>query len=116
MRREVLAFVDQDQALLEAATANVVERFELQRHFAEDVIDAAMGVFVIHVQGFEVVGDGAQPRLHFFRFGAGQEADFLVQTLHAAGGNDAAITLADHGLLDRRGQRQNGFTGACGPR
>ncbi|MND74419.1 hypothetical protein D3C80_660100 [compost metagenome] len=68
------------------------------------------------MQGFEVVGDGAQPRLHFFRLGAGQEADFLVQALHAAGGDDAAITFADHGLLDRSGQRQDGFTRTRGTR
>ncbi len=71
-----------------------------------------MGVFVIHVQGFKVVGDGAQPRLHFFRFGAGQETDFLVQALHAARRDDPAVALADHGLLDRRRQGQDGFTGA----
>uniref|UniRef100_A0A1I7XWQ0 Nitrogenase iron protein n=1 Tax=Steinernema glaseri TaxID=37863 RepID=A0A1I7XWQ0_9BILA len=113
-RGEVLAFVDQDQALLEAATANVVERLELQRHALEDVLDAAMGVFVVHVQGFEVVGDRPQPGLHFFRFGARQEADFLVQPLHAAGGDDAPIALADHGLLDGCGQCQDGLARTCG--
>ncbi|MNE51481.1 hypothetical protein D3C80_1461130 [compost metagenome] len=66
------------------------------------------------MQGFEVVGDGAQPRLHFFRFGAGQETDLLVQTLHAASGDDSAIAFADHGLLDRSRQRQDGFTGTGG--
>ncbi|CRM96714.1 hypothetical protein [Pseudomonas sp. 22 E 5] len=73
-----------------------------------------MGVFVIHVQGFEVVGDRPQPRLHFFRLGAGQEADFLVQALHAAGGDNAAITLGHHGLLDGGGQREDGFPRASG--
>ena len=37
---------------VEAAAPDVVEGFELQRHFAEHVVDAAMGAFVIHVQGF----------------------------------------------------------------
>jgi len=64
VRGQVLAFIDQNQTLLEAATSNVVEGFELQRHLAEDVIDTAMGVFVIHVQRFEVIGDSAEPRLH----------------------------------------------------
>jgi len=70
-----------------------------------------MGVFVIHVQGFEVVGDRPEPRLHFFRFGAGQEANFLVQPLHGAGGDDAAIALGHHGLLDGGSQGEDSFTG-----
>ncbi len=73
-----------------------------------------MGVFVIHVQGFEVVGDRPQPRLHFFRFGAGQETDFLVQALHAAGGDDAAIAFGHHGLFDGGRQGQDGFARAGG--
>ena len=59
VRGEVLAFIDQDQALLEAAAPDLIEGFELHRHFSEDVIHTAMGIFVIHVQGFEVVGNGA---------------------------------------------------------
>ncbi|MNE75061.1 hypothetical protein D3C80_1711850 [compost metagenome] len=71
-----------------------------------------MGVFIIHVQRFEVVGDGPQPGLHFFCFGTRQEADLLIQPLHAAGGNDAPVALADHGLLNGRSQGQDSFTGA----
>ena len=114
VRGQVLAFVDQDQALLEAAAPDVVEGFELQRHFAEDVVDAAMGTLVVHVQRFEVVGNRTQPRFHFFRFGAGQEADLLVEALHAAGGDDAPVALADHGLFDGGGQGQDGLAGTGG--
>ena len=73
-----------------------------------------MGIFIIHVQGFEVVGNGTQPWLHFFRFGTGQETDLLVQALHAAGRDDATVAFADHGLLDRSSQGQDGFTGTGG--
>ena len=71
-----------------------------------------MGVLVVHMQGFEVVGDRAEPGLHLLGFGAGEKADFLIQPLHAAGGNNPAITLADHSLFDGRRQGQNSFTGA----
>ena len=47
VRREVLALVDQDQALLEAAATDVVQRFELQRYPLKDVFDAAMGALVL---------------------------------------------------------------------
>src|SRR5690606_20388233 len=54
VRSEVLALVDQDEALLEAASADVVQGFELQRNPVEDVFHAAVGALVIHVQGFQV--------------------------------------------------------------
>ena len=116
MRGQVLTFVDQDQALLEAAAPDVVQGFELQRHLAQDVIHAAVGAFIVHVQRFQVVGDRPQPRLHFLGLGAGQEADLLVQPLHAAGTNDAPVTLADHGLLNGCGQREDGFARTRGAR
>src|SRR5690606_41986873 len=57
VRGEVLAFVDQDQTLLETAPANVVERFELQRHHMQDVVVAAVGDHVFYVLYYEIVGD-----------------------------------------------------------
>src|SRR5690606_14755651 len=111
-RLDVLAFVDQQQALLKAASADVVERLELQGHALQQVVDAAGRALVVQVQGLQVVGDGAQPGLHLLRLGARQKADVLVQPLHAAGNDDAPVALADHGLLDGGGQRQDGLARA----
>ena len=100
--------------MLEAAPADVVQRLELQRYAVEDVFHAAVGAFIIHVQGLEVVGDRAQPGLHLLLLGARQKADILIQPLGAAGGDDASVGLADHGLLDRGRQREDGLARAGG--
>ena len=66
------------------------------------------------MQRFDIVVNGAQPRIHFFLFGAGQETVLFRQRRRRAGGNDLVEAALFHRHLDRRRQRQNGFTGTGG--
>src|SRR5690554_4616013 len=112
VRGQVLGFINDDQAVLEAAAPDVVHGFEVQGHLAEDVIHAGSHVLVVFMQGFKVVHDGTQPGLHFFRLGARQKADIFVQSLGRSGGDDALVELAGHSHFNAGCQGQDGFTGA----
>src|SRR5690606_28384898 len=69
VRRQVLALVDQDQAFLETAPADVVERLELDIGALLDVLDRTGRVFIVQVQRLDIVIDGAEPRIHLFFLG-----------------------------------------------
>ena len=86
----------------------------MQGHLAEDVVHAGGHIFIVFVESFEVVHDGPQPGLHFLRLGAGEEANVLVQTLGATGGDDAFVQLAGNRHFDTGREGEDGFTGAGG--
>src|SRR6218665_3716592 len=111
VRRQVLAFVDQNQRALEAAATDIVQRLELDIRLFFHVFDGAGGAGIIQVQGFDIVADGAQPRIHLFLFRTRQEAVLFRQWRRRASGNDLVEATLNNSHFNRGRQCQYGFAG-----
>ena len=65
------------------------------------------------LQDFEVVVEGAHPRLHLLFFRARQEADVFTHGHRGARDDDLVVELLVQHLLKARRQRQQRLARAC---
>lgn len=105
---EGLCFVDDDECVVEAASANVGERENFEEfsvdHFVDDVFADECG---------ECVEDGLAPGVHFVVFAAGEVSELLAADgVEGAEDDDFAVLSAFEDGFQTGAEGECGFTGS----